>query len=101
MSAEQSRIADRAARDESDDVADAGTFRCRALTAFSSPISTPRRDHVDDLLAVKAAVLNEDRSCINARQCATGHEQAGDVRLKCLRVVDRRFTVVKLNASCR
>src|SRR5688500_4575629 len=48
-------------------------------------------DFFHDLLAVEAAVLDEDCAGVHARDGAPGHEQPGNVGLERVRIVDRRL----------
>src|SRR6185295_15553471 len=55
-------------------------------------------DDIDDPLAVKATVLDEDRACINSGDCTAGDEETRHVGLESLRVVDRRRPIVERHA---
>src|SRR5688572_23883689 len=83
----------------------AGQIRRAARAGKASPplsllIDTPG-NHFHDLLAVKPAVLDEDRPRVDARQRPASDEQPRHVRLEGFRVVDRCPTIVELDSSGR
>ena len=85
------RVARRAARDEDPDGADARrrpTSRTESSRFDVASATRAVRDHLDDLLAVEAAVLDEDRAGVDAGDRAAGDEQAGHVGLERLRIVN-------------
>src|SRR6516162_4641654 len=69
----------------------------RSTPSWGQPQSPA--NHVDDLLAVEAAVLDEDGSGVHTGNRAAGYEEARHVRLERLRVVNRRLALVQSNAG--
>src|SRR5438093_1505149 len=70
----------------------------RTISARSALAAVPPRDHLHDLLAVEAAVLDENGAGVDSGERSAGHEQPRHIGFERLAVVERPLAIRKLDA---